>query len=161
MEAVLRRDGKGLMAYARTLTNHAQDAEDALQEALSRVLGRPLDGIANLRAYLYKAVRGSALNGLRARARRDRREQGAAAGPLCVFQEPASRREEVEALNRALSLLPAEQREVVVLKVWGGLSFAQIADVTGVQRDTAASRYRYALVSLKREMKEFFDDARG
>jgi len=160
LEDLVQRDGAGLMAYARSLAGHAQDAEDACQEALSRVLGRRLDRIGNLRAYVYKAVRGAALNGLRAKARRERRERERTAEPQYVFQEPALRREEVDALNRAIAVLPQEQREVVVLKVWGGLSFSQIADVAAIPRDTAASRYRYAMATFKREMKEFFDARR-
>jgi RNA polymerase sigma-70 factor (ECF subfamily) len=159
LEAVIRQDGKGLMAYARTITNNTQDAEDAIQEALSRVLSRRLDPIENLRAYVYKSVRGAALNNFRSRIRRERREREAASAPLCVFQEPASRREEINALNQALTLLPKEQQEVVILKIWGGLSFSQIADVVGSPRDTAASRYRYAVTTLKREMKEVLDHA--
>ena len=48
----------------------------------------------------------------------------------------------------ALRQLPTEQSEVVVLKVWEELTFAQIADVLGIPPATAASRYRYALVKL-------------
>lgn len=161
LEKVIQQDGKGLMAYALTVTNNTQDAEDAIQDALSRVLGRRLDYIENLRAYVYKSVRGAALNNLRGRIRRQRREKETAPSPACVFQEPASRREEITALNQALTLLSQEQQEVVILKIWGGLSFSQIADVVGSTRDTAASRYRYAVTTLKREMKEVIDDARG
>ncbi|MGY8716457.1 MAG: RNA polymerase sigma factor, partial [Verrucomicrobiia bacterium] len=45
--------------------------------------------------------------------------------------------------------LPSEQREVVVLKVWGGLTFAQIAEQLDLSANTAASRYRYALTKLR------------
>ncbi|MCS7304894.1 MAG: sigma-70 family RNA polymerase sigma factor, partial [Thermoguttaceae bacterium] len=52
-------------------------------------------------------------------------------------------------VQEALLTLPQEQREVVVLKVWGGLSFSAIAQVMGVSPNTAASRYRYALKALQ------------
>ena len=52
-------------------------------------------------------------------------------------------------LQRALLALPAEQREVVALKIDGGLTFAQIAQVMDVSINTAASRYRYALEKLR------------
>ena len=52
-------------------------------------------------------------------------------------------------LARALAMLPEAQREVVVLKIDGGLTFAQIAKVTNVSLNTAAGRYRYALEKLR------------
>jgi RNA polymerase sigma-70 factor (ECF subfamily) len=54
-----------------------------------------------------------------------------------------------ERLERALLSLPAEQREVISLKIDGELTFAQIAEVIGVRANTAASRYRYALEKLR------------
>ena len=52
-------------------------------------------------------------------------------------------------LQRALLALPAEQREVLALKIDGELTFAQIAQVINVSINTAASRYRYALEKLR------------
>ena len=46
--------------------------------------------------------------------------------------------------------LPVEQREVVVLKIWGGLTFQCIGEAIHASPDTAASRYRYALQSLRK-----------
>lgn len=55
-------------------------------------------------------------------------------------------------VQQALEKLSLEQREVVVMKVWGGLTFDEIAGVVGIPLFTAASRYRYALESLKKEL---------
>jgi RNA polymerase sigma-70 factor (ECF subfamily) len=52
-------------------------------------------------------------------------------------------------LEQALRALPAEQREVISLKVDGGLTFAEIAALLGVSANTAASRYRYALEKMR------------
>jgi RNA polymerase sigma-70 factor (ECF subfamily) len=49
--------------------------------------------------------------------------------------------------------LPCEQREVVLLKIDGELTFAQIAVVMGTSINTAASRYRYALEKLRTELE--------
>jgi len=46
--------------------------------------------------------------------------------------------------------LPVAQREVVVLHIWGGLTFEEVAQAIGVSPNTAASRYRYALEKLRR-----------
>jgi RNA polymerase sigma-70 factor (ECF subfamily) len=53
-----------------------------------------------------------------------------------------------------LGHLPEAQREVLVLKVWGGLSFPQIAAALGIPANTAASRYRYALARLRERLAE-------
>jgi RNA polymerase sigma-70 factor (ECF subfamily) len=49
-----------------------------------------------------------------------------------------------------LASLPLEQREVITLKIDGGLTFAQIAEILHVNPNTAASRYRYAMEKLRR-----------
>ena len=53
-----------------------------------------------------------------------------------------------EAVESALEKLPAEQREAVVLKVYVGMTFDEIAEVVGVPPGTAISRYQYALKKL-------------
>jgi RNA polymerase sigma-70 factor (ECF subfamily) len=55
-----------------------------------------------------------------------------------------------------MSHLPAIYREVVTLKVWSGLTFAEIAEALEIPANTAASRYRYGLVELRRLTKEVF-----
>jgi len=55
-------------------------------------------------------------------------------------------------LRRALGDLPNDQREVIVLHVWGELTFSEIGELLGVSSNTAASRYRYALAKLRGSM---------
>ena len=69
--------------------------------------------------------------------------------------EIAARRFEAARLLRALSLLPAEQREVIVLREERDLTLEQIAQIQGVGRETVKSRLRYALAKLR----EVLDDA--
>jgi RNA polymerase sigma-70 factor, ECF subfamily len=61
-------------------------------------------------------------------------------------------RETAEMISVALRGLGEEQREVVELKVYGGLTFREIAEVTGVPLQTAATRYRAALERMKEWM---------
>lgn len=61
----------------------------------------------------------------------------------------AGRRSEAARLLRALALLPAEQREVIVLREEESLTLEQIAEVQGVGRETVKSRLRYALSKLR------------
>ncbi|MBL7214105.1 MAG: sigma-70 family RNA polymerase sigma factor, partial [Phycisphaerae bacterium] len=57
--------------------------------------------------------------------------------------------EELARLSAALAQLPAEQREVVVLKIKAGLKFRQIAKMQDVSIDTAQARYRYGIDKLR------------
>ena len=57
------------------------------------------------------------------------------------------------ALAAAVSCLPHDQREVLVLKIWNELTFSEIAGALGISQNTAASRYRYALSHLKKALQ--------
>jgi RNA polymerase sigma-70 factor, ECF subfamily len=150
----LDRHGPALVLLARQWAPTRADAEDVVQEAFVRFWRDP-HRAADPVAYLYACVKHCALDWQRGRARRARREQAAArpeTEPL--FAGPAEQAERRAAIAAALGTLPAEQREVLVLKVWGGLSFPQIAGALGVSANTAASRYRYALAKLREQLAE-------
>jgi RNA polymerase sigma-70 factor (ECF subfamily) len=56
------------------------------------------------------------------------------------------------AAAEALQSLPEEQREVVVARLWGGLTFQQIAEVVGVSASTACRRYESAIAALRKRL---------
>ena len=58
------------------------------------------------------------------------------------------------AVRRMVELLPDEQREVVMMRYYSGLSFKEIAEQTGVSINTALGRMRYALINLRKMIKE-------
>jgi RNA polymerase sigma factor (sigma-70 family) len=66
------------------------------------------------------------------------------------FDVDVENRELSRVIQNALAELPVEQREVITLKVWGEMTFAEIADALGIPANTAASRYRYGLSELRR-----------
>ena len=141
--------GPGLVLFARQFVRSVADAEDIVQDAFVR-FWRKQHSIEN-RGLLYATVRSVALDLLRRDARRARREATASADmeqttePQFDFDD-GSQRELAAALDR----LPVEQREVLVMKIWNELTFAEIAEALGISQNTAASRYRYALASLKK-----------
>ena len=150
----LGRHGPALVLYARQWLRSSADAEDAVQDGFVRFWqsrARARHGVA----YLYASVRSAAMDLARARHRREQREaaaaelRGASTG-LFAAMDP----EFAEAVESSLARLPVEQREVVVLKIWGGLTFAEIGQATGISPNTAASRYRYALERLQDELSE-------
>ena len=150
----LARHGPPLLLLARQRVPNVSDAEDIVQEAFLRFWHsrhRANDPVA----YLYACTRRRCDEWLRDRRRRLRREQSAACREWTVgadlfdAAEFAERRLLIEA---ALRSLPAEQREVVIMKLWGDLSFGQIAAAVSIPANTAASRYRYAMEKLREQL---------
>ena len=139
----------GLVLFARQFVRTGADAEDIVQDAFVR-FWRKEHSIEN-RGLLYATVRSVALDLLRRDARRARREANAAleveqATPPQFDFDDGSQQE----LAAAVDLLPVEQREVLVMKIWNELTFAEIGEALSISQNTAASRYRYALASLKK-----------
>jgi RNA polymerase sigma-70 factor (ECF subfamily) len=153
----LNQHGAALVLLARQWVPDRADAEDIVQEAFVR-FWRSRHRAADPVAYLYTCVRHYALEWLRSRRRRVRREEAAARPEALdrtgLFTCPLEQAEWVQAIETALRRLPEGQREVLVLKIWGGLTFAQIAEALQIPVNTAASRYRYALARLREQLAE-------
>jgi RNA polymerase sigma-70 factor (ECF subfamily) len=144
--------GPGLLLFARQWVRSPTDAEDIVQEAFVKFWRRH-HRIDN-RALLYATVRSIALDLIRRDSRRARREAEAfsdaeqSIGPQFELGDESQR-----ALAAAVDRLPHEQREVLVMKIWNELTFAEIATALGISNNTAASRYRYALNALKKNFQ--------
>ncbi len=141
-----------LLLYARQWAAAPADAEDIVQDAFVRCWRQRGDEAAREPGLLFAAVRTAALDLLRGDLRRRRREETATSGTddVAWFQCPIEQRERADTLSAALARVPAEQREVVVLRIWGELSFPEIAKLLRIPEATAGSRFRYALESLRR-----------
>ncbi len=100
-------------------------------------------------ALVFATIRRRAIDLARRNDRRKQREQNAS-GWFASANEPPLDAE----LEHAVKALPPNLREVVVLKVWSGLTFQQVANTLGIPPNTAASRYRYALDHLREVLKE-------
>jgi RNA polymerase sigma-70 factor (ECF subfamily) len=152
--ALLDKHGAALAFVARQWVSGKSDAEDVVQEAFIR-FWRARQRVADPVAFLFACVRNCALDWQRERGRQARLAESAARSerePLFVGSiEQNERRVAIEA---ALRRVPEEQREVLVMKTWGGLSFPQIAEALGISANTAASRYRYALAKLREQLAE-------
>ena len=112
-------------------------------------------GSGEPQALLITSIRRVAVDLGRREDRRAAREQQAeeVSGRMePLFETPVEDRERVLLVEAALRGLPPEQREVLVLKIWGELTFEQIAGQLAVSPNTAASRYRYALAALRRDL---------
>ncbi|MCA8926053.1 MAG: RNA polymerase sigma factor [Planctomycetes bacterium] len=130
---------------ALAICGDAAKSEDVVHDVFARLLGRK-DALRleTLDAYVARSVRNAAYDQVRGRAPL----------PLADGFEPAAeagsgQATDPELVRAALSALPPEQREVIVLRVYEGLSFVQVARATGVPLGTVHSRYRYAIKKLR------------
>ena len=152
----LEAHGPKLLLCARQWTRSQADAEDVVQEAFVRYWRHQRHLPGDPQALLITSIRRAALDHARRQARRTAREEKADGGledrEFSFEARPgddADRRQELEA---ALARLPVGQREVLVLKIWNELTFEQIAETLEIPANTAASRYRYALAALRKEL---------
>ncbi len=142
-----------LSVAASVLGARAADAWDVLHEvfvALARV-ARDLRDDTNLRAYLTRSAVYRARDRFKGkRATGSDEELGSVASEEPHVSDLLERDEEAAAVMKHLTALPEEQRVVVSLRIWGGMSFPEIAESEGISENTAQSRYRYALGKLRR-----------
>jgi RNA polymerase sigma-70 factor (ECF subfamily) len=142
--------GARLYRTALGILCRREDAEDAVQEVFTALVRsrKALAGVNDLTAYLFSTLRRTAARCAERRKREPTSSQAvedveAKADPGETDHPIAGR------LEKALQMLPDEQREVISLKIEGQLTFAQIAEVLRISINTAASRYRYALEKLR------------
>ncbi len=143
--------GPSLLLFARTKTRREIDAEDLVQEAIVEAAKRNDGNIPDL-PLVYATIRRRAIDLARSMDRRSAREKDVLAEEdPCWFDNTIEQKEAALLVDQAMKKMPEKYREVVVLKIWSELTFAQIADTLGVPLNTAASRYRYGLEILKRD----------
>jgi RNA polymerase sigma-70 factor (ECF subfamily) len=156
IQAVFEAHYPFLRLVARQYVRSPADADDIVQEGLLRFWKYARECAADTKAYLAACVKNAALDFLRTRQNRKEELAGLASGagqqPLPLFECSLELEESRAVLEEALKQLPVEQRVVVVLKIWGELTFPQIGELMGVSHDTAASRYRYALTALRQRL---------
>ena len=150
----LERHGPALRLLARQHCASTEDAEDAVQSGFVR-FWKSRHKAADPAAYLFACVRSAAIDSWRSRTRRrnEESELGEERAREC-FQSVVEQEELRRSVEAALATLPAEQLEVLVLRMWGQLTFAQIAAVLDINLQTAASRYRYALSRLETKLRQ-------
>jgi RNA polymerase sigma-70 factor (ECF subfamily) len=142
---VYDRYGAALYRYAVMVLADPAGAADVVQTVFMALVRRRSNPDVD-EHYLRRAVRNECFSALRRR----RRDVLASAAPLLETAEGRSDRPaERLALEQALRELPPEQREVVHLKAFEGMTFQEIADLTGESINTVASRYRYAIEKLR------------
>jgi RNA polymerase sigma-70 factor (ECF subfamily) len=154
-----------LFRFLIRLTGDEAVVKDILQDVFIRLAREPdlLRDVAAPRSYLFRMAHRLTIDHARreeAQARYAQRAQDE--GEQAVAPPPSDsdvdwRRNR---LSGALAALPTDQRAVVLLKVWEGLTFAEIGETLEISPDTAASRYRYALNKLRDALRPLQEDLR-
>jgi len=148
IEFLYREHGPALLLFAQAVTGERGRAQDAVHQVFLKLLEKgSLSQVVDKKAYLFACVRNAALNDSKLRDRNTPLEPDSA-----WFRPPDRDYTGEQNLRRALEALPNEQRQVMVLHIWGELTFSQISELLGLSSNTVASRYRYALAKLRDSM---------
>ncbi len=163
-ELVLRWE-RPIYALAYRTIGREEDARDVCQETFLRAF-RALPGFrgqAKFSSWLYRI----ALNLCRDWIRRERRapvmqppeevdliEMAAAAEPSESIENLVARKNLTRLVEKAMALLPEEQRTAIVLKEYHGLTFQEIAELVGCPLSTVKTRLYQGLVVLRRELSK-------
>ena len=155
LEAVAQaydRLARPLFRYAVMILASHSDAEDVVQRVFMTVLGQlqTIESIDSMDGYLRRAVRNECFSLLRHKRVRATEHMD---GPLIEAIVPqVDRIDERLAIEQALVALSPQQREVVQLKAFEGLTFDAIASISGESINTVAGRYRYALKAMRKAL---------
>jgi RNA polymerase sigma-70 factor (ECF subfamily) len=165
LERVYDEHAPALYAFLSSFTGQEADARDLLQELFIKLVSRA-DALAQARherAYLLQACYRLAVDWMRRQQARRRHEDRSCAQHGATLFAPAADPDTAafrSALGAALVELPVEQRAVISLKLWQGLTFQEIADALEISPHTAASRYRYALDKLRQRLRPLYEEIR-
>ncbi|QDV38403.1 RNA polymerase sigma factor [Tautonia plasticadhaerens] len=151
---LIERHADALVLFAR---QWCDAPEDVVQEAFVALTGQGTTP-ENPAAWLFRAVRNGAINAGTASRRRRRHEEIAASSAPSWFDRPddptgvagsVAHAIDPDDAGRELRSLPVDQREVIVAHLWGGLTFGQIAELTGRSSSAAHRLYQSGLETLR------------
>ena len=156
IEEILDSIGDKLYNYLTIKLGSPLDAEDVLQEVFCRLVRYKVRFriIRNPSAYIFRMARNEAISFLKHK-NKNLKNTHSAEGLSKVIQEnlEGSDPEVLNQTAKALAEIPNDQREVIVLKFFEGLTFREISNVCGISMGTVTSRYRYGMDKL-RKLKE-------
>ncbi len=163
---LLERHTRRVRDYIRMLVKDSDVADDLTQEVLIKVVkvldeGRYTDK-GRFQPWLLRIAHNRVLDYFRAQKQVKTVSESSAGFDILGsknFAEPSIEdrlvsEQQAEEVRQLIELLPAEQREVVKMRYYEGLSFKDIAEHTGVSINTALGRMRYALINMRQMIKE-------
>jgi RNA polymerase sigma-70 factor (ECF subfamily) len=145
---LMDRHGPALELLAR---GWCRSPADVVQEAFIE-LARRSPAPDNPVGWLYRVVRNGAIGAGRKEERRRRHEAAAGQRREPSFDAEVTAALDGESVAASLAALPLEQRETIVARLWGGLSFEEIAELTESSSSTAHRRYQAGLAQLRKQL---------
>ncbi len=162
LERLYDAHAPALFAFLLNLTRAEATTRDLLQELFIKLARQPniLKGTRDERAFLLRLAQNAAIDTFRRQSTRERNHEalGAEQAGLFAATSDPDEAEFRRQLSAALGELPPDQRAVVHLKLWEGLTFDAIAELLGLPLNTAASRYRYGLDKLRERLRPLYDE---
>ena len=163
---LLERHARRVRDYVRMLVKDNDVADDLTQEVLIKVVkvldeGRYTDK-GRFQPWLLRVAHNRVLDYFRAQKQVKTISESSVGFDILGsknFAEPSIEdrlvsEQQAEEVRQLIEHLPAEQREVVKMRYYEGLSFKEIAEHTGVSINTALGRMRYALINMRQMIKE-------
>lgn len=151
LSEIWRDKSASLALLARSIGDRQ---EDSVQDAFLKLAienPRPNDPVA----WLFRVVRNQAISYRRSQKRRDAREARLAQQREKWFNNPVEIETQIDSriAAEALQELVEEDREVIILHLWGGLTFRQAAEILDMSVTTVHRRYQAALESLRARLR--------
>lgn len=157
LEDIYRENRQGLYALALSITRIPEEAEDAVHDAIMKLARKGIRPEGNFRAYVYTTVRNTALDKLRYKKRRNEQPESLFVTEQAITETTPEKniatKERDTHLRKMIDELPDKQKETLVMKIYGGLTFEQIAQALKEPLSTVSSRYARTLKSLKSEVE--------
>jgi RNA polymerase sigma-70 factor (ECF subfamily) len=164
LERLYDNHAQALFAFLLNFTRDEADTHDLLQEVFIKLARNPalLERVREERAFLIRLAHNAAIDLIRRRGTRDKTRERFAAEAVSPFApaDDPDKQAFRAALAEALAQLPTEQRAVVHLKLWEGLTFEQIAELLDIPLNTAASRYRYGIDKLRDRLRPLYEETK-
>jgi RNA polymerase sigma-70 factor (ECF subfamily) len=161
----LEKHGSKFLLFARQQTRSIADAEDVLQDALVKLArkveeGSFVGGQDAWIAFIYTQIRREAIDLGRKDDRRRKREENVIKDDrslgrdieMPLFEGGTSQEETRQILIEGMKTLPTKFSEVISMKLWGERTFAEIGEALEISLNTAASRYRYGIEALRKQL---------
>lgn len=162
LESLYDEHAQALFAFLLNFTRNDDDTREVMQEVFLKLARRPeiLRDARDQRAFLIRLAHNTAIDLMRRRRTRTEQHDRFGAIPLAQFAPTADPDDAAfrAELTSALGELPADQRAVVHLKLWEGLTFEAIAEALEIPLNTAASRYRYGLDKLRHRLRPLYEE---
>ncbi len=173
IENLFKTDRKKFLGFIRQRVRSHEEAEDILQDVFTNVLAASANvqkPIENIASWVFTAVRNRIIDSYRkkrAETFSDMQTPGQAEDGVDAFENflgdsSASPENDLlrktiwESVQAGLAELPDEQREVFVRNEFEGISFREMSEETGVNINTLLARKRYAVLHLRKKLKELY-----